>query len=69
MPLRILKNTLTIGVTQPITKSTMAPETVSRGSYVSIKVASHKDDVFRQYLWCLFIKQAQRVCGAYAEKK
>ncbi|VDP58131.1 unnamed protein product, partial [Heligmosomoides polygyrus] len=78
MRFRILKDTLTICVTRPVTKSTITVVPVFRRADVPINVTSDYDDISRRYLCCLLIKQAPKlilgligaaVCGAYAEKK
>ncbi|VDO90143.1 unnamed protein product [Heligmosomoides polygyrus] len=57
----ILKNTLTIGVTRPVSETTMTAVSVLCSTYVPIKVTSDYDDIFRWYLCCLLIKQAPKL--------
>ncbi|VDO96637.1 unnamed protein product [Heligmosomoides polygyrus] len=56
----ILKDTLTICVTRPVTEPTMTAVPVFRRADVPIKVTSHNDDDFRRYFCCLLIKQAPK---------
>ncbi|VDO75760.1 unnamed protein product [Heligmosomoides polygyrus] len=59
--LRILKDTLTICVTRPVSETTMTAGPVLRSTYVPIKVTTDYDDIFRQYLCCLLIQQAPQL--------
>ncbi|VDO91614.1 unnamed protein product [Heligmosomoides polygyrus] len=72
MRFRILKNTLTIGVTSPVSETTMTAVPVLRSTYMPIKVTGDYDDIFRRYLCCLLIKQVPKLIlgliGAYAEE-
>ncbi|VDO90614.1 unnamed protein product [Heligmosomoides polygyrus] len=61
MRFRIFKDTLTIGVTRPVTESTMTAVPVFRRADVPIKVTSDYDDIFRRHLCCLLIKQAPKL--------
>ncbi|VDP38030.1 unnamed protein product [Heligmosomoides polygyrus] len=61
MRFRILKNTLTIGVTRPVSETTMTAVPVLRSTYVPIKVTSDYDDIFRRYPRCLLIKQVSKL--------
>ncbi|VDP39068.1 unnamed protein product [Heligmosomoides polygyrus] len=61
MRFRIFKDTLTIGVTRPVTESTMTAVPVFRSTYVPIKVTSDYDDIFRRYLCCFLIKQSPKL--------
>ncbi|VDP05942.1 unnamed protein product [Heligmosomoides polygyrus] len=57
----ILKNTLTIGVTRPVSETTMTAVPILRSTYVPVKVTSDYDDIFRRYICCLLIKQAPKL--------
>ncbi|VDO40183.1 unnamed protein product [Heligmosomoides polygyrus] len=57
----ILTNTLTIGVTRPVSEITMIAVAVFRGTYVPDKVTNNYDEIFRWYFWCLLIKQAPKL--------
>ncbi|VDP48618.1 unnamed protein product [Heligmosomoides polygyrus] len=61
MGFRIIRNTLTIGATRPVSEITMTAAPVFRSTYVPIKVTSDYDDIFRRYLCCLLIKQALKL--------
>ncbi|VDO68219.1 unnamed protein product [Heligmosomoides polygyrus] len=56
-----VKNMLTIGVTRPISETTMTAIPVFRGTYMPTKVTSDYDDIFRRYLCCLLIKQVPKL--------
>ncbi|VDO77264.1 unnamed protein product [Heligmosomoides polygyrus] len=58
MRFRVLRDTLTICVTRPVTESAMTAVPVFRRANVPIKVTSDYDDIFRRYLCCLLTKQA-----------
>ncbi|VDP01737.1 unnamed protein product [Heligmosomoides polygyrus] len=61
MRFRIIKDTLTIGVSCPVPETTMTPVLVFRSTYVPIKVTSDYDDILRRYLCCLLIKQVPKL--------
>ncbi|VDO99893.1 unnamed protein product [Heligmosomoides polygyrus] len=56
-----LKNALTIGVARLVSETTMTAVPVLRSTYVSIKVTSDYDEIFRRYLCCLLIMQAPKL--------
>ncbi|VDP13605.1 unnamed protein product [Heligmosomoides polygyrus] len=61
MRFRVFKDTLTIGVTRPVTEFNMTAVPVFRRADVPIKVTSDYDDTIRRHLCCLLIKQAPKL--------